>query len=427
MKRAFTLIEMMIVIAILAILMTITFRLVGTSKNDSARTETIVKMQKVENCLSGYYAAFGSYPPVALHGTRDIHCAVDDNGDQDPDGEQESGLVWRQVCAACRAQPFGAEYPPGDSEVPSIKSWSKKMAERVNNSKYVNFQPSSWRYAFAFTGQSELTGPSKNMGFNKAFPPGNFASWNQGVRLFKFGAMSYLLPRYLFMMRSNEGWFGDDGGKVCLQWSENNEVPCDPLEGESYSKVQEGGKSGWELVKERADTDQKSESQAKRDRVTLENIPSQAVCARWMPNLAGICVTTTANETFFGINISDVAWTSLLDNGWTLAGNMEFGFFPPNVVPVHASPEGGQKFCNGCITVKDGWDCEFYYYSPAPYQSYVLWSAGPNRKTFPPWASLEELNSADRKTATEWKADDLTQMGEGIPGAKSSGGAGADS
>jgi len=420
MKRAFTLIELMIVIAILAILMTITFRLTGTSKEDAARTTTIVKLQKIENCLSGYYAAFGSYPPVALHGSRDITCAVDDNGDQDPNAEQATGLDWMQVRAACNAQPFGCEYPPAgtaqgnSAEVAAIKRWSKKMAERVNDSKWVNFQTSGWRYGFAFTGQDELTGPRTSSGFNKAFPPGSLANWSQGVRLFKFGAMSYLLPRYLFMMRSDEGWFGEHGN-VCLQWSDNNgNVPCNPLEGRTYDS--------WEDVKELSDKEDKSESQIKSDLVGVQNIPSQAVCARWMPNLEKVCITTCA-ETFFGINITEKCWTDQYDNGWTLAGNYDYGFFPPNIVPVHAAPQGGQTFCNGCITMKDGWDVEFYYYSPAPYQSYVIWSSGPNRKTFPPWASLEELSSADRKKAMEWKADDLTQMGEGIPGAKSSGGA----
>lgn len=35
-------------------------------------------MQRLENCLSGYYAAYGSYPPVKLHGSRDYTLEVDE-------------------------------------------------------------------------------------------------------------------------------------------------------------------------------------------------------------------------------------------------------------------------------------------------------------------------------------------------------------
>jgi len=425
MKRAFTLIEMMIVVAIIAVLMTITFRLTKASKEDNARTETILKLQKVENCLSGYYAAFGSYPPVKLHGSRDFRLAVDNFGDQDSSQQAKSGLDWGQVQAACRSQPFGCEYPPegsadeGSREINAIKEWSKGIAKLVNEG-YTHYQPDSWRHGYAFTG-SELTAARADE-FPRAFSDSKnpLSDWNQGVRLFKFGMMSYLLPRYLFMMRSTEGWFGEDNQGICLQWSGNNSMPSDPIEGKSYSEIQEGGATGWELVRNRADSEDKSESEAKLDRVHVENIPSQAVCARWMPNLDRLCVTTAGDETFFGINISNHAWTGDLDNGWVEAGN-EKGAYPPNIVPVHRLPSGsGGVFCNGCITIKDGWDRELYYYSPAPYQSYIVWSSGPNRETFPPWVSMDELSTSERKTAMEWKADDLMEMGEGIPGKKQS-------
>ena len=65
------------------------------------------------------------------------------------------------------------------------------------------------------------------------------------------------------------------------------------------------------------------------------------------------------------------------------------------------------------VTVIDGWEEEFYYYSPPPHQGYRLWSAGPNRKTFPPWISETEINklsASDAKTAREWKSDDVVHM-----------------
>ena len=64
MKRGFTLIELMVVMAVLVTLMAIMFRISGIGADADNRTRTIVRLQRLENCLSGYYAAFGSYPPV---------------------------------------------------------------------------------------------------------------------------------------------------------------------------------------------------------------------------------------------------------------------------------------------------------------------------------------------------------------------------
>ena len=68
------------------------------------------------------------------------------------------------------------------------------------------------------------------------------------------------------------------------------------------------------------------------------------------------------------------------------------------------------------MTVRDGWGNDFYYYSPAPYQSYVLWSAGPNEKTFPPWVDLEQFkedHGDHYEKAVRWMADDIKFMSTG--------------
>ena len=63
------------------------------------------------------------------------------------------------------------------------------------------------------------------------------------------------------------------------------------------------------------------------------------------------------------------------------------------------------------MTVLDGWGNDFYYYSPQPFQSYRLWSAGPDGKTFPPWVPLSTLKTdGDRKTAANWMADDIMYL-----------------
>ena len=81
MKKAFTIIEMLVVVVVIATLMTIVFRLSSIGEDSEYRNRTIVRMQKLENCLSGYHAAFGSYPPVKMHGARDIYLKVGEHGD----------------------------------------------------------------------------------------------------------------------------------------------------------------------------------------------------------------------------------------------------------------------------------------------------------------------------------------------------------
>ena len=76
MKRGFTLIEMLIVVVIPATLMGMVFRLSSIGSDSDRRTKTIVRIQRLENCLSGYYAAFGSYPPVKRHGSPDPYLSV---------------------------------------------------------------------------------------------------------------------------------------------------------------------------------------------------------------------------------------------------------------------------------------------------------------------------------------------------------------
>jgi prepilin-type N-terminal cleavage/methylation domain-containing protein len=82
MKKAFTLVELLIVVLVLVILMSVAFRLSSIGDSSESRQRTIVIMQKIENCLSGYYAAFGSYPPVKLHGSRNYRLRVNKYGIQ---------------------------------------------------------------------------------------------------------------------------------------------------------------------------------------------------------------------------------------------------------------------------------------------------------------------------------------------------------
>ena len=53
-RQGFTLIEMLIVVTVLVTLMTIAFRLSNIGSDAEARSKTITRLQKLENCLSGY-------------------------------------------------------------------------------------------------------------------------------------------------------------------------------------------------------------------------------------------------------------------------------------------------------------------------------------------------------------------------------------
>jgi hypothetical protein len=68
------------------------------------------------------------------------------------------------------------------------------------------------------------------------------------------------------------------------------------------------------------------------------------------------------------------------------------------------------------MTVRDGWNRDFFYYSPAPYQTYVLWSAGPDGNTFPPWVDMEQFRKEypdHYKKAVQWTSDDIKFMSTG--------------
>ena len=74
-KSGFTLIELLVVTVVVVSLMAVMFRLSGIAGNASQRETTVHRLQCLENCLSGYYAAFGSYPPVPLQGaSRNVLC-----------------------------------------------------------------------------------------------------------------------------------------------------------------------------------------------------------------------------------------------------------------------------------------------------------------------------------------------------------------
>ena len=393
MRKAFTLVEMLIVVVVLVTLMTITFRLGAVNQTSAQRNTTVTRLQKVENCLSGYYAAFGSYPPVAQHGSYNFYLAVDDHGMQNMDGTENNNLwgwdpdafrkgrretaeeaAWAQVQAACRTQPVGCAFPFREEYADYVTAWSDQLKDEAAADKNLS-ENKKQIFAAGFD-----DGVSQNIGRFSRYS--RLTDWRE-VQLFKFGLMSFLLPRYLIMMKSDESLYSD-----YAQWTGNNSMPSDPLTGQPYTS--------WRDVWDDANKDRDTTDYAR-----VANIPSQAVCARWMPNLADAVWTSRSSLTIFGVDIAD-------GNG---------GVFTLDNAPgmIHSpggysqSSTSGQYMLDFC-TVRDGWYNEFYYYSPPPYQTYTLWSAGPNGHTFPPWVSREGLDSKANKCISAWIEDDIVNM-----------------
>ena len=366
-SRGFTLIELLIVTVVIVTLMGLVFRLAGTGGESSARAKTLARLQKLSNALSGYYAAFGSYPPVPLQGrSRDIYTRVDSHGSMGygiqgrPSDRNtpafESAEMKKQIEAACRAQPLAAGYPlnPRGPE----KEVLAALAQEYGSKQYRIVE----NYG----------------GFNR-----DSSDWSEN-NVFMFGLMSFLLPRYQFMLDGDKNIYRDhpDG-----PWQSNNRLPflLDGSRPTDWTKVQDALMMGPDNV-------DRTTSSSPSLKAMVENLPSQAVCARWMPNFAGIVATRPVvfNTVFFGVDTD-----APHDYG---NGVGKWFIFSQNGYDSEPS------YVNGIKTVLDGWGEDFYYYSPPPYQSYQLWSSGPNKRTFPPWM---EKPAGKENLVNEWISDDL--------------------
>lgn len=409
MKKGFTLVEMLVVVVVVVTLMGITFRLSSIGSVQAERNTAVSRLQKLENCLSGYYAAFGSYPPVRLHGSRNYKLNVSAYGIQ---STQESDLNWnwfdsanhkirkgcgtderrdwKKVEAACKAQPLDCCFPwPDDAD-----QFLDEMAKTEKFSK-------------------------GNVTFGNLTPGGvdsDEAEWRK-VQVFKFGVMSFLLPRYLIMMGANKNLYNDSE-----QWLSNNQLPCNPITGERYDgRAMDDPNPNWDKL-----ISDSNQEDGTMERARIQNIPSQAACARWMPNLEGICEYSRDDRKIFGIEIRS---QECKDNP-----GMNQNYRPE----LHVLGDSGQvgsgsvgqnsgqntsgSYALDKVTVLDGFShsdedgdgmmerTEFFYYSPAPHQSYVLWSAGPNGRTFPPWVPRESLTPAAKACVGYWTEDDIMIM-----------------
>ena len=405
MKKAFTLVELLIVVVVIVTLMTMTFRLTSIGGDQSRRNTTVARLQKLENCLSGYYAAFGTYPPVRLHGSRNYRLSVSRHGIQSLNGDDEplnwnwfnasSRTVldaekeredWKKVQAACKAQPVDCRFPfaTGDGSGSGWNDYVKSVSDELASMAASSSSLTDEERAVFSAGFDD--GVSQNIGRHNRGR--DLSEWRQ-VQLFKFGLMSFLLPRYLVMMGSDQVLYRDYS-----QWKGNNALPSDPLTGQQYNT--------WQQIQDNATSDNET------DIARVANIPSQAVTARWMPNLAGIC---RCNHSFklFGIDIKDSSAAGIPISFDIEVYSPSQGENGEGGGGANGGSTSGQYILDG-VTVVDGWENEFYYYCPAPYQSYVLWSAGPNGRTFPPWVSRKELDSSANECIGYWTEDDIVNL-----------------
>lgn len=392
MKKAFTLIEMLVVVTVIAILVGIVVRFGNIGVDTAKRNVTISRMQRLENALSGYYAAFGSYPPVRLQGSRNIYLEVSSHGVQNGNGNERSSiwgwvdsdgkvtdkaaevLAWEQVRAACEAQPVACYFPYSLDYRLFVESYSQAMSSYVSS-----------------LGEDVISAGRKaafEAGFDTGVPIGRFSpyrnktEWTE-VQLFKFGLLSFLLPRYLFMMEGPEELFTD-----YAQWTGNNQMPCDPLRGTAYQ-------GGWSRLRSDANGG---------DLARVANIPTQAVCARWIANFEK-SLTCAHELTLFGVKLMvEADEEGMMEEG---TANINLHIYSPGGADNDST--SGQYVLNS-VSIRDGWGNDFYYYSPAPYQSYVLWSAGSNGRTFPPWYSRDSLNADANRCVGYWTADDIVSL-----------------
>ena len=381
-KNGFTLIELLIVTVVIVTLMGIVFRLAGVGGDSHALSKTQARLQRLENAISGYYAAYGSYPPVPLQGrSRDINLKVDNNGVQgnvqnsinlsDPKTDDK-----KQVEAACRAQPVAVLYPFFMNS--SVNGERKSKHETLVAALAMERPGDNFSYL-------------NNVGGLKI-------GTEDEATLFQFGLLSFLLPRYRFMLQGDPAMYDTRHS----QWDKNNQLPCRIDTGQPYES--------WESMQEYLYREGSSNT---RQAFLIDSLTSQAVCARWMPNLEGI---VSGGLDFYGVDTSD--------GDWPFLGSSKYDALPRDdsskedkkrwmrIFSRSGYNSSSSMYLLDGMTVADGWGREFYYYTDPPYQSYRLCSAGKNGYTFPPWLMehLDTYSTKEQATITKWTKDDISHL-----------------
>ena len=360
-KQAFTLIELMVVVSVITILMLATFKLLQAAATAKKVAETRARMERIQNALSGYFAAYGQYPPVPAYCSLDPRKNTvfpdmvgyeDKNGiktltpgrtvgNGSDDGDWES-----------RAQLTARYYQPIAFQYPTPQSWDKNIP--------LTF--ADWNPAVQAVNQvrNQVDAGSDD--------------WTS-TKVFKFGLLAFLLPR-----------------------SEIAGVPSSPTAGQSdgaphpdlFVKKQWISQSFDPTRKPGELMDPTFFNLMRRQRAA-ENI----ACAKWLPHLQK---TLSGVGTVLGIDLH-CPGESYADAGLQVRSmKLTTGNYVPVAMLV--------------VTATDAWHHDFYYYSAPPYTSYRIWSAGPNGQTYPPWIASNEgdyiYNGGTRRSKiVEWTKDDI--------------------
>ncbi|MFA7172819.1 MAG: type II secretion system protein [Kiritimatiellia bacterium] len=341
-RRAFTLLELMVVLVIIGILIASVFKLFSAVSENSSKAKTKARMERLQNAISGFYSSYGTYPPVPEHLSPDPMNVTSDRGKKSENKNLwNSGDKAKAAELAARSQPVSFEYPTPISYNDAIGKVFGSQQIRSANEVFVN-------------------------------PDTESATKWEDVKMFKFGLMSFLLPRVelVGLPREKTGFNNDQPRPEFYeskQWKHHN----------TTSRI--GSSDKGKLLK------------ALRNQRELE----MRECAKWIPNLEGI----------MSGNAPTIMNTVLAGGGEmadSVGGSSQFrGVYDKD----------GQNAILFCTTVVDGWGRDFFYYSAPPYQSYRIWSAGADGKTFPPWIPFEslrsELSPKELKEVSEWIKDDI--------------------
>jgi prepilin-type N-terminal cleavage/methylation domain-containing protein len=343
-RHAFTLIELMVVVAIIAILIGAVFQMMSVIGQMNHKAETIARIQRVQNAISGFYGEYGYYPSVAQYSSPDPWAAgeKDDFGQSVSSADSEAGFAAR-CTRACRSQPVSFEFP-------SVKGLDT----------YINRTFDDWK----------IMSPNTLLASTAASNPEE--EWEE-IKVFKFGLLSFLLPRVELV------------GFTGISATDSNQEPDNNF----YRSRQ------WK--KHNPASDVSSTRNALEAQQMLEN----RTVARWLPNLEKIVMH---GRSILGINLQEPYTDS---EGFRVS---EVRDASGKLVDMRSYEENNQKYVLQYVSIRDGWGGELFYYSPPPYQSYRLWSAGPNGRTFPPWIKIENLPAKERAWAAGWMGDDIVKF-----------------
>ncbi len=316
---AFTLVEMMVVVVVIAILIAGVFRLMKAVEQKNKEAQTKARLQKLQNAMSAFYSEYGTYPPVAYYGSQDPYTEQSDLYTGDGTLIKDQPLTAENALRAARCQPSEYLYP-------SPKKWNKGINRMFKDENVRN----------------------ANEVLARIVRDRSDTAWSDGLRAFRFGLLSFLLPRLTLMGGKSDGSFDEQNSPdvnfvQSRQWNENNPG--------SLREIYER---------------------------------EQMVIARWLPNFERFPLRGVG--TVMGVQTGDGHHDNLIH------------------LATVTDPKTKQSYKLIHASMYDGWGREFFYYSAPPYQSYRVWSAGADGRTFPPGATPK---NSDRKTVAEWTGDDI--------------------